>query len=312
MNYYSFEYPYLIFLLIPIIYCLYRCMEHKKPIYFGHLQFLSAKKNFLKIEWIVKVLIFISLCIALASPIVVDRLNPHNRHGKDIVLAIDASGSMNSSGFVQDSEEFEDEISQGKRLSRFEITKIIASEFIQKRVSDNVGVVLYGDFAFIASPITYEKDIVTQMLSYLTQGMAGQNTAIGEAIAMGVRSFKHSKAKSKVIVLLSDGEHNSGSISPKDATKLALDADVKIYTIAVGNEGEADEALLKQIAKDASGEFFNATSAKELKSVYEEIDKLESSKIKSREYLLKDYFYQSFLLLASGLLLFLLYREIRK
>jgi Ca-activated chloride channel family protein len=312
MNYYSFEYPYLIFLLIPIIYCLYRCKEHKKPIYFVHLQFLSAKKNFLKIEWIVKVLIFISLCIALASPIVVNKLNPHNRHGKDIVLAIDASGSMNSSGFVQENEGFEDEISQGKRLSRFEITKIIASEFIQKRVSDNVGVVLYGDFAFIASPITYEKDIVTEMLGYLTQGMAGQNTAIGEAIAMGVRSFKHSKAKSKVIVLLSDGEHNSGSISPKDATKLALDAGIKIYTIAIGNEGEADEALLKQIAKDASGEFFSATSAKELKSVYDEIDKLESSKIKSREYLLKDYFYQSFLLLASGLLLFLLYREIRK
>jgi Ca-activated chloride channel homolog len=307
MNYYSFEYPFLIFLLIPIIYCLYRCKEYMKPVYFVHLQFLSAKKNFLKIEWIIKVLIFIFLCIALASPIIVDKLSPNNRHGKDIVLAIDASGSMNSSGF-----DFENEVSEGKRLSRFEITKIIASEFIRKRISDNVGVVLYGDFAFIASPITYEKEIVTQMLGYLTQGMAGQNTAIGEAIAMGVRSFKHSKAKSKVIVLLSDGEHNSGSISPKEATKLAKDKGIKIYTIAMGNKGEADEALLQTIAKDGSGEFFSATSAKELKKVYKEIDKLESSNIKSREYLLKEYFYQIFLLLASGLLLYLLYRETRK
>ena len=307
MNYYSFEYPFLIFLLIPIIYCLYKCKEYMKPVYFVHLQFLSAKKNFLKIEWIIKVLIFILLCIALASPIIVDKLSPSNRHGKDIVLAIDASGSMNSSGF-----DFEDEVSEGKRLSRFEITKIIASEFIQKRISDNIGIVLYGDFAFIASPITYEKDIITQMLGYLTQGMAGQNTAIGEAIAMGVRSFKYSKAKSKVIVLLSDGEHNSGSISPKEATKLAKGKGIKIYTIAIGNKGEADEALLQTIAKDSSGEFFSATSAKELKKIYKEIDKLESSNIKSREYLLKEYFYQIFLLLASGLLLFLLYREIKK
>ena len=307
MNYYSFEYPFLIFLLIPIIYCLYKCKEYMKPVYFVHLQFLSAKKNFLKLEWIIKVLIFIFLCIALASPIVVDKLSPNNRHGKDIVLAIDASGSMNSSGF-----DIEDEFSEGKRLSRFEITKIIASEFIQKRISDNVGVVLYGDFAFIASPITYEKEIVIQMLGYLTQGMAGQNTAIGEAIAMGVRSFKYSKAKSKVIVLLSDGEHNSGSISPKEATKLANEQNIKIYTIAIGNKGEADEALLQTIAKDSSGEFFSATSAKELKKVYKKIDKLESSNIKSREYLLKEYFYQIFLLLASGLLLFLLYRETRK
>ncbi|MDA3907524.1 MAG: VWA domain-containing protein, partial [Sulfurimonas sp.] len=283
------------------------CKEYMKPIYFVHLQFLSAKKNFLKIEWIIKVLIFIFLCIALASPIVVDKLSPNNRHGKDIVLAIDASGSMNSSGF-----DFENEVSEGERLSRFDITKLIASEFIKKRISDNVGVVLYGDFAFIASPITYEKEIVSKMLGYLTQGMAGQNTAIGEAIAMSVRSFKHSKAKTKVVILLSDGEHNSGSISPKEATKLAKYKNIKIYTIAMGNKGEADEALLETIAKDGDGKFFRATSAKELKKVYSEIDKLESSNIKSREYLLKNYFYQIFLLLASGLLLYLLYREIRK
>ncbi len=307
MNYYSFEYPFLIFLLIPIIYCLYRCKEYMKPVYFVHLQFLAAKKSFLKIEWIIKVLIFIFLCIALSSPIVVDKSSPNNRHGKDIVLAIDASGSMNSSGF-----DFEDEVSEGKRLSRFEITKLIATEFIKKRVSDNVGIVLYGDFAFIASPITYEKEIVSQMLGYLTQGMAGQNTAIGEAIAMSVRSFKHSKAKTKIIILLSDGEHNSGSISPKDTVKMAKDKDIKIYTIAIGNKGEADEALLEAMAKESAGKFFSAGSAKELKKVYDEIDKLESSNIKSREYLLKKYYYQIFLLLASGLLLYLLYREIRK
>ena len=155
MNYYTFEYPWLILLLFPIIYCLYRCKEHLKPRFFVHLQFLSAKKSFPKLEWIVKIIIFILLTIALTSPIVVDKLSPLNRYGKDIVLCIDASGSMNSSGYDKD-----DDISEGKRLSRFEITKLIASDFIRKRVSDNLGVVLYGDFAFIASPITYEKEIV--------------------------------------------------------------------------------------------------------------------------------------------------------
>lgn len=305
MNYYSFEYPYLILLLIPIIYCLYRCKEYIKPKYFVHLHLLTAKKSFNRLEWIVKIAIFILLTIALTSPIIIDRVDPLNRSGKDIVMAIDASGSMNSSGF-----DFESDASQ--RLSRFEIAKVIASEFIQKRVSDNVGVVLFGDFAFIASPITYEKNIVVEMLSYLNQGMAGQNTAIGEGIAMSVRAFKHSKAKTKIVVLLTDGEHNSGEISPKDALILANGENIKIYAIGMGEEGEADEALLKKIASESGGEFFYATNAKELRAIYESIDEFESSKIKSRDYLLKEYSYHLFLLIALALLLYLLKREMSR
>src|SRR3990167_1177037 len=203
MNFFSFEYPYLILLLAPIIYCMYRCKEQMKPKFFVHLHFLSAKKSLPKLEWLLKIVTFIFLCMALASPVIIDKANPLNRDGRDIVLSIDGRGSMNSSGF-----DTEDEISKGERLSRFEITKIITTDFIKNRVSDNVGVALYGDFAFIASPITYEKEIVSDMLGYLTHGMAGQNTAIGDGIAMSVRAFKHSKAKSKVIILLTDGEHN--------------------------------------------------------------------------------------------------------
>jgi len=307
MNYYSFEYPLLILLLIPIIYCLYKCKENFTHKFFVHLHFLSPKKYLLKLEWIIKIIIFILLCIALTSPIIVDKLSPFNRHGKDIVLALDASGSMNASGYDK-----ENEVSEGNRLSRFEITKLIATEFIHKRVSDNIGIVMYGDFAFIASPVTYEKEIVADMLSYLNQGMAGQNTAIGEAIAMSVRAFKHSRAKTKIIILLTDGEHNSGTVSPKVAAKLANDKNIKIYTIAMGDEGDADEALLKQIANDSSGEFFSANSAKELIKVYEKIDALESSNIKSKEYLQKEFYYQLMLVLALLLLSFLLFRENEK
>jgi len=307
MNYYTFEYPYLILLLIPIILCLYRCKEYLKPRFFVHLQFLSTNKKYLQIDWLLKIAIFTLLTIALTSPIVVDKLSPNNRNGKDILLAIDASGSMNSSGYDN-----ENEVSEGQRLSRFEITKIIASKFITQRVRDNVGIVLYGDFAFIATPITYEKNIIVEMLGYLTQGMAGQNTAIGEAIAMGVRAFEFSKAKSKVMILLTDGEHNSGSISPKDATQLALQKNIKIYTIGIGNESEADTALLEQIAQESGGRFFSATSAKALLKVYAEIDALESSKIKSKEYLQKEYYFSPFLHVALLLLMILLVRELRR
>ena len=307
MNYYTFEYPFLILLLIPILYCLYKCKEHLLPKFFVHLHFLRARKSYLKLEWIIKIIIFILLVIALTSPIVVDKLSNANRNGKDIVLCIDASGSMNASGF-----DSENDFSEKKRLSRFELTKRIATEFIHKRESDNVGIVLYGDFAFIASPITYEKEIVSDMFSYLNQGMAGQNTAIGEAIAMSVRSFKHSRAKTKIIILLTDGEHNSGSISPKQATKLAKNKGIKIYTIGIGNKGEADAPLLQEIAKESSGKSFLANNAKELQKVYEEIDSLESSKIKSKEYLQKEFYYHLVLLLALGFLLFLLFRESRR
>lgn len=269
-----------------------------------HLHLLSTSKSYFRLEWIIKIIIFILLTVALSSPIIVDKSNPLNRFGKDIVLTIDASGSMNASGF-----DAENEFSDSKRLSRFELTKVIAKKFILNRINDNVGVVLYGDFAFIASPITYEKEIVVDMLEYLTQGMAGQNTAIGESIAMSVRAFKYSKAKNKIIVLLSDGEHNSGSISPKDALVLAKDYNIKIYTIAIG---EADSALLKEIAKESGGVYYSALNAKELQNVYSEIDELESSKIDSKEYKQKDYYYQSFIIVALLLLLVLLYRELRR
>lgn len=314
MNYINFEFPYLIVLLFPVLYCLYKCKEHLKPKIFVHLHFLSAKKSFKNLEWIIKIITLLLLLVALSSPITIDKKNPLNRDGKDIVLAIDASGSMNASGFMKKDDAFDldSKTVDKERMSRFEITKLIATDFITKRVSDNVGVVVYGDFAFIASPITYEKEIVSDMLGYLGEGVAGQNTAIGDAIHMSIRAFRYSKAKTKIVILLTDGEHNSGEMSPKDATMLAKKEDIKIYTIGIGNKGEADEALLKEIAKESGGEFFSATSAEELQKVYSKIDELESSKIKNRDYALKNYYYWVLLLVAFALLLFLLSREVKR
>ena len=298
MNWLSFEYLWVILLLLPLLYCLYKCKEKLLPRYFVHLHFLSPKKPWLKLEWVLKVLTLTALVIALASPVQIDRIDPLNRQGIDIVLCSDGSGSMNASGFEDQS-----------RRSRFEIVQEIARSFVMKRLEDNIGVVLYGDFGFIASPVTYEKEIVAEMIGYLSHGMAGQNTAIGEGLAMSIRALERSKAKSKVIILLTDGEHNSGRISPKEAVILAVQEGIKIYTIGIGKQGEFDEKLLKKIADESGGEQFSAYNSEELATVYKKIDTLERAKIKSQAYMKRSYYFAIPLMAAFLLLLYFFGRE---
>jgi len=297
----SFEYFYLLLLLAPLLYCLYRCKEKVVEGYFVHLSLFTTHTKWLRWEWLVKIAIVLLLLISIASPIIVDKFDPLNRKGIDIVLSIDGSGSMNSSGFDEKTRE-----------SRFEITQKIAQDFVMKRLEDNVGVVLFGDFAFIASPVTYEKEIVSEMIGYLSYGMAGQNTAIGEGITMALRALEHSKAINKIIILLTDGEHNSGRISPKDATTLSNEMGVKIYTIGIGKKGEFDKVLLEKIAIDSDGRFFAAYNSDELQKAYDAINALEQSNIKSREYKIKDYYFQWPLSVALILLSILLWQRSRR
>ena len=207
----TFDNIYLLLLLLPITFCLYRCRESVVKRTFVHLHLFVLKKPRFWLQDLLKLTIAVILIFVLASPIIIDKSDPLNRNGIDIVLAIDASGSMRASGLSE------------VRESRFETVQRVVKDFIAKRLNDNVGIVLFGDYAFIASPVTYEKEVVSTMVSYLQTGMAGDNTAIGEGIEQSVRALSFSKAKTKIIVLLSDGEHNSGRISPSAAVKLALD-----------------------------------------------------------------------------------------
>lgn len=292
-----FEYSYLLFLLLPVGYCLYRCREAVVRRSFVHLRLFVLKRPRIWIQDLLKLLVSALLLLALASPVLIDRSNPLNRRGIDIVLALDASGSMRASGLSEE------------RESRFETVQRVVRDFIMRRLNDNVGIVLFGDFAFIASPVTYEKEIVSQMLSYLQTGMAGDNTAIGEGIEQSIRALSFSKAKTKVIILLSDGEHNSGRISPKDAVSIAQERGIKIYTIAVGDD--FDPAVLKEIASQTGGKSYAAVNEDELSEVYEQIDKLESSQIKSQHFLKKEYYYHYLLLIAFVLLSFYILRRFR-
>ncbi|MFA5215233.1 VWA domain-containing protein [Sulfuricurvum sp.] len=299
MNVWSFDFIWAFLLLPPLFYCLYRCKRVTHTRYFPHLHFfgnLSKWKNF---EWLIKMLIVTLMIAALATPVVIDFSDPRNRNGIDMVLSIDGSGSMNASGFSNDN----------AMMSRFEIVQKIASDFVMKRLEDNVGVVLFGDFAFIATPVTYEKEIIAEMIGYLNHGMAGQNTAIGEGIAMSVRALRDSKARSKVIILLTDGEHNSGSISPKEAVAMVRHDHIKLYAIGIGQKGEFDSALLSQLARDGGGKFFAATNSKELEAVYDEIDTLEKSSIKSQQHTFEEHYYQWPLAGALGMMMWLMWRR---
>jgi Ca-activated chloride channel family protein len=233
----------------------------------------------------------------MASPILIDKSNPLNRNVIDIVLSLDASGSMGASGLSETLE------------TRFETVQRVVRDFISKRLNDNVGIVLFGDFAFIASPVTYEKEIVSEMVSYLQTGMAGDNTAIGEGIEQSIRALSFSKAKTKVIILLTDGEHNSGRISPKDAVKMAQEHNIKIYTIAVGDD--FNPALLQEIASQTGGKSYAAVNEDELNDVYEQINEMESSQIKSQQFLKKEYYYQYVLVAVFFLLCLYILRRFR-
>lgn len=293
----SFEFPWLFLLLPPLWYCLYRCRERLSPRYFVHLELFAVRRGWFKRLWLLRYLAVLLLVAAIASPVTIDQDDPLNRQGVDVVLALDGSGSMGASGFDPKS-----------RASRFDIARKIAKHFIVDRIGDNAGVVLFGDFAFIASPVTYEKTVVAEMTDYLVYGMAGQNTAIGEGIAMGVRALEDSKAASKVLVLLTDGEHNSGRVSPKAATELAVKHGIRIYTVGMGQQGDFDEAMLRRIADESGGAFFAAYDPETLAEVYDAIDALERSRIKSERILRKEYYY-AWPLAMGVLLLFYLWRR---
>ncbi|WP_298690970.1 VWA domain-containing protein [uncultured Sulfuricurvum sp.] len=300
MNVWSFDFPWAFLALPPLLYCLYRCKVIVHPRYFPHLSFFGNIGRWQNLEWMLKNLAVILMVGGLATLVSVDYSDPKNRNGIDIVLSIDGSGSMNASGFGND---------DNGRKSRFEIVQKIAGDFVMKRIEDNVGVVMFGDFAFIASPVTYEKEIIVEMIGYLSQGMAGQNTAIGEGIAMSVHALRDSKARSKVIILLTDGEHNSGSISPKEAMEQVRKEGIKLYTIGIGKPGEFDNALLKKLAEEGGGRFFAATNEEELKAVYAQIDTLEKSSIKSEQHTFFEHYYQWFTAGALLIVTWLMWRR---
>ena len=275
------EYP--IALIIPFIFLI--CLKYCKPkflaIFFPNTDILkraAQKRNvFLNV---LKFLTILLLSISLASPIKEDEIVTNENRGYEISLILDVSGSM-------------------AQYNKFKIVKSIVSDFIKKRKNDKLALTIFADFAYVAIPLTYDKQSIQRLLDKIDVGIAGTHrTALYEALFMSTKLFKNSKAKNKIAILLTDGMDNAGTIPLDVAINTAKKYKIKVYTIGVGGRGEYNPYVLREIAKETGGKFFEADSADRLKKIYNEIDKLEKSEIKTNKFVKKSYYFQYPLFLA--------------
>lgn len=225
--------------------------------------------------------IWVLLVAALARPAMVGEAVPLPAEGRDIMMAIDLSGSMGREDFALN----------GQVSTRLGVVKQTAADFIERRAGDRIGLVLFSDRAYLQAPLTFDRDVVRDLLDQAQVGLTGTETAIGDAIAIAVKRLKDRPTGERVLVMLTDGASNAGAMTPLAAADLAQKLGVKIYTIGVGadrmvvNNGfgqqvvnpsqDLDEATLTQIAKTTGGLYFRATNLDGLADIYRQIDKVE-------------------------------------
>ena len=287
MSHITFEYP-LVFLLVILFYICNRwCKPKGVSLYFPNIAILQQASK--KSRWILnslKVLAFVALVVALASPIKTDDIIVKNDKGYEISLILDASGSM-------------------QEYNKFNIVKEIVEQFVDQREHDKIALSIFADFAYVAVPLTYDKKSIKRLLQRLEVGIAGkQRTALNEALFLSSNLFKSSKSKEKIAILLTDGRDNTNTIPLEVAIKTAKKYDIKVYTIGVGEVGrDFNPQVLQKISTQTGGEYFAANSIEKLQEIYAIINQLEKSEITANKYVKKTYYFQYFLALA---LLFLL------
>ncbi len=256
---------------------------------------------------VLRLLAISAMVIALARPVVVHHESETTTEGVDIVLAMDISGSMLARDFTPD---------------RLSASKRLATEFVAERTGDRLSVVAFAGEAFTQCPLTADQAAVGTMLSRLRSGVVEDGTAIGNGLATAINRLRESGAKSKVVVLLTDGVNNRGQISPIMAAEIARDLGIKVYTIGVGSrdkapmpaidpfgnqtfvmaEVEIDEELLRNIASTTSGRYFRANDNEALRNIYQQINELEKSEVQVTHYTSYDELFGRWLLLALLLL----------
>ena len=290
----TFEYPYFLLLIILFVICSIYC-KAKTPTYLiPHLnifQFANQKSMF--VINILKYIVIIFSIIALASPIKINDTIMLKNNGINILLNLDASGSMK-----------EQDLDNNYSKNRFEVVKEIVKEFMSKRVADNIGVVLFGDSVLIASPLSFDKEAQKQIIDYLDVEMAGQKTALIDSLAASINILKEQKAKSNIIILLSDGEDNASKIPLDVIIKLLNKYNIKAYTIGIG---DFNQNILYKISKESNAKSYTAMSKEDLLMIYEDINKLEKSQIDQNKIILKDYLFFYPLFIAVLSLIFLIY-----
>jgi Ca-activated chloride channel family protein len=235
-----------------------------------------GQKN--KIQATLIVFIWCMLVISIARPQWIGEPLQDESKGRALYLSVDLSESM-----------LERDMTWNNRaIERYQAVEAVVGEFVEQRQQDFIGLVVFGSFAEIQSPLTPDTNAINDMLADLRPGMAGGSTAIGDGLALAVKQLRESESIDKVIILLSDGENNSGSVTPEQAMQVAKQSDIKVYTVGFGSDGSnsllgrfgfggrgVDEETLKRIATETSGEYFRATNTRELAEVFKLIETLE-------------------------------------
>ncbi|MBO4804890.1 MAG: VWA domain-containing protein [Paludibacteraceae bacterium] len=314
MEFESPEYLYLLLVLVPmVVWYVWKRKRQTASLQMPSTEvFLTVPKSYkyyiLHLPFVLRCVALALLIVALARPQTTNNKVNRNVEGIDIVMAMDISKSM---------------IAQDLKPDRLEAAKKVGSEFVASRPNDNIGVVVFSGASFTLTPLTTDKGAIVSMMNTINSDMVDVGgTAIGMGLANAVNRIKDSQAKSKVIILLTDGSNNAGEIDPLTAAELAKTFGIRVYTIGVGTKGMApfpvqtpfgirmemmpvdiDEATLQQISKTTDGEYFRATDNKSLANIYKEIDKLEKTKISIEEYTSKSEEYLPWLIAAFALLL---------
>jgi len=305
------EYLYLL-LIIPLLAVWYwfRHRVRQPELEFSDVESFDKTPKTLKtslqhILFVLRMLVLGFLIVALARPQTTSHRQNINVEGIDIVLTLDVSSSMLARDFKPD---------------RLEAAKDIAKDFIMKRPNDRIGLVIFSGEAFTQVPLTTDHTMIINMFREIKSGMIEDGTAIGDGLATAVSRLQESDAISKVIILLTDGVNNSGSVDPMSAAEIAKLYGIRVYTIGIGSIGYApypvqtpfgtqmqqmkvqiDEDLLKKIANETGGHYFRATNNAKLKKIFDEIDKLEKSKIEVQEFRKKYEMFMPFALIAMAL-----------
>jgi len=307
------EYLFLLLLLIPIVFWYIKEM-HKSDASLQistHRNLQTMKKSYkvklLHVPFILRSLAIALIIIALARPQASNSWRTESTEGIDIMMALDISGTM---------------MAEDLKPNRLKASKDVATEFILSRPNDNIGLVVFAGESFTQCPLTTDHAVLVNLFNAIDYGLIEDGTAIGLGLANAINRIKDSKAKSKVIILLTDGSNNRGDIAPITAAEIAKSFGIRIYAIGVGSYGqvripvqtpmglqyqvmdsEFDEKSLQEIAGMTGGHYFRATNNAKLRNIYQEIDKMEKTKINVREYNKKNEEFFVFAIVAFLLLL---------
>lgn len=233
-----------------------------------------------KLSLLLLLLGWLALVTATARPAWIGDPVEVSRSGRDLMLAIDLSGSMEEKDFQL----------RGRRVDRLTATKAVAGEFIKKRKGDRIGLILFGDQAYLQTPLTFDHQTVYRLLNESATRLAGRSTAIGDAIGLAIKQLRKQEDRQQVLILMTDGTNTAGRVGPLEAAKMAAQEGLKIYTVGIGaiprtrrglfgtrsaGRSDLDEKTLKAIAKETGGQYFRAHNTQEFARIYDELDRLE-------------------------------------